>query len=84
MIKFEVGKRYYFKARDLSRMFGKCIGRNELNGIESVVFSFPLPQANLFSECLVEYPMDDFEEIETVYSRLGDKLYMSDSRWVSE
>lgn len=84
MIKFEEGKLYYFKAADLSRMFGECIERNELNGIESVIFRFPLPQADLFSECLVEYPIDDFEEIEIVYSRLGDKTYMSDSRWVSE
>lgn len=84
MIKFEEGKLYYFKAAYLSRMFGECIERNELNGIEFAVFRFPLPQADLFSKCLVEYPIYDFEEIETVYSRLGDKMYMSDSRWVSE
>lgn len=30
MIKFEVGKRYYFKADDLTRMCGECIGRDDL------------------------------------------------------
>lgn len=84
MIKFEEGKLYYFKAADASRMFGECIERNELNGTEFAVFKFPLPQADLFSKCLVEYPKDNFEEIEIVYTRLGDKTYMSDSRWVSE
>ena len=84
MIRFEEGKLYYFKAADLSRMFGECIERNELNGIEFVIFRFPLPQADLFYECLVEYPIYGFEVIETVYIRLGDKTYMSDSRWVLE
>lgn len=32
MINFEEGKLYCFKAADLSRMFGECLERNELNG----------------------------------------------------
>lgn len=45
MIKFEVGKRYYFKADDLMSMCGECIGRDYLNDIEFDVFSFPEKRA---------------------------------------
>lgn len=78
MIKFEEGKLYYFKAADLSRMFGECIGRNELNGTEFGVFRFP--KEGLFCKCLIYYPTHDIEEHETVRCYLGDKTYMSDSR----
>lgn len=77
MIKFEEGKLYCFKAADMSRMFGECIERNELNGTEFAAFRFP--KEGLFCECLVYYPTH-----ETVLCCLGDKTYMSDSRWVSE
>lgn len=84
MIKFEEGKLYYFKAADLSRMFGECIERNELDGTEFAVFRFPLPDRNLNCKCLIYYPKHDIEEHETVLCYLGDRTYMSDSRWVSE
>jgi hypothetical protein len=82
MIKFEEGKLYCFKAADMSRMFGECIERNELNGTEFAVFRFP--KEGLFCKCLVYYLTHDIEEYETVLCYLGDKMYMSDSRWVSE
>lgn len=82
MIKFEEGKLYYFKAADLSRMFGECLERNELNGTEFAVFKFT--KEGLFCKCLIYYPPHDIEEHETVLCYLGDKTYMSDSRWVSE
>lgn len=82
MIKFEEGKLYYFKAADLSRMFGECIERNELNRTEFAVFRFP--EKGLFCKCLIYYPTHDIEEHETVLCYLGDKKYMSDSRWVAE
>lgn len=81
MINFEEGKLYYFKAADLSRMFGECLERNELNGTEFAVFKFP---EGLFCKCLIYYSTHDIEEHETVLCYLGDKTYMSDSRWVSE
>lgn len=82
MIKFEEGKLYCFKAADLSRMFGECLERNELDGTEFAVFR--LPEKGLFCKCLIDYPTHDIEEHETVLCYLGDKAYMSDSRWVSE
>lgn len=37
-----------------------------------------------FEEGKLYYPTHDNEEHETVLCYLGDKTYMSDSRWVSE
>lgn len=82
MIKFEEDKLYYFKAVDSTRMIGECIERSECAMEETLVFRFS--EEGLFCRCLIEYPLNNFEEVETTYCRLGDKLYMSDSRWVSE
>ena len=82
MIKFEENKLYYFKSTDLSRMFGECVERSECNMEETLVFKFS--ENGLFCRCLIDYPLNNIEESEIVYCRLGDKLYMSDSRWVSE
>lgn len=82
MIKFEEGKLYYFKAADLSRLFGECVERNELDGTEFAVFRFP--EKGLFCKHLIYYPTHDIEEHEIVFCYLGDKMYASDSRWVSE
>lgn len=82
MIKFEEGRLYCLKAADLSRMFGECVERNELNGTEFAVFRFP--KEGLFCKCLIYCPTHDIEEHETVLCYLGDKTRMRDSRWVSE
>lgn len=37
-----------------------------------------------FEDGKLYYPTHDIEEHETVLRYLGDKTYMSDSRWVSE
>lgn len=91
MIKFKEGKRYMFKTSDLtgmfkdtdlSGMFGECIERNICDMEEAVVFRFS--EKGLFCRCLIDYPLNNIEESEVVYCHLGDKLYMSDSRWVAE
>lgn len=87
MIKFEVGKRYYFKADDLTRMCGECIGRDDLNGIEFVVFSFP--EKGLFVKCFVNYELGDYtlgdsDDTETLYFTKKDKSYTSNARWVAK
>ncbi len=40
MIKFEVGKSYYFNTH-MDTMFGKCIDRDTLGMTDFVVFWFP-------------------------------------------
>lgn len=79
MIEFEVGKRYYFKADDLTRMCGECIGRDDLDGMELVVFSFP--EKELFVKCFVNCELGDSE---TLYCTKKGKSYTSNARWVAE
>lgn len=84
MIKFEVGKRYYFKAADLTRMCGECIERDDLNGKEVVVFRFP--EKGLFVKCFVNYELDDYtlgdsDDTEILYCTKNGKPYTSNSRW---
>lgn len=78
MIKFEVGKSYYFNGH-MSTMFGDCIDRDTLGMTDFVVFRFP--EEGLFYKCFVDYPNDEFENRETVFFNWHDKLYASDSRW---
>lgn len=82
MIKFEVGKRYYFKADDLTRMCGECIRRDDLNYIEFVVFIFP--EKGLFVKCFVDYELGDSDDTETLYCTKKDKSYTSNARWVAK
>lgn len=87
MIKFEVGKRYYFKADDLTRMCGECIVRDDLDGIEFVVFRFP--EKGLFVKCFINYELGDYtlgdsDDTETLYCTKKDKSYTSNARWVAE
>lgn len=82
MNKFEVGKRYYFKGDDLTRMCGECIERDYLNGIEFVVFRFP--EKELFVKCFVNYELGDSGDAETLYCTKKGKPYTSNSRWVAE
>lgn len=87
MIKFEVGKHYYFKGADLTCMDGECIDRNDLNGIGYVVFSFP--EKGLFAKCFVSYELGDYtlgdsDDTETLYCTMKGKSYTSNSRWVTK
>lgn len=82
MNKFEVGKRYYFKGDDLTRMCGECIERDDLSGIEFVVFRFP--EKELFVKCFVNYELGDSGDAEILYCTKKDKSYTSNARWVAE
>lgn len=78
MIKFEVGKRYYFNGH-MDTMFGECVERETFGMIDFVVFRFP--EEGFFYKCFVDYPNDEFEDRECVFCNWNDKLYASDSRW---
>ena len=78
MIKFEVGKSYYFNSH-MGTMFGDCINRDTFGETDFVVFRFP--EEGLFYKCFVDYPNDEFENRETVFFNWHGKLYASDSRW---
>lgn len=81
MIKFEVGKRYYFTGY-MTTMLGECIERDTFGKTDFVVFRFP--EEGFFYKCFVDYPNDQFENRETVFLNWHDKLYSSDSRWWSK
>lgn len=87
MTKFEVGEHYYFKGADLTRMVGECINRDDLNGIEYVVFRFP--EKGLFCKCFVSYELGDYtlgdsDDTETLHCMMNGKSFMSNSRWVTK
>lgn len=77
MIKFKVGKHYYFNGH-MTTMLGECIERDTLGSTDFVVFKFP--EEGLFYKCFVDYPKDQFENREEVSLNWHDKLYESDSR----
>ena len=77
MIKFEVGKHYYFNGH-MATMLGECIERDTFGKTDFVVFRFP--EEGLFYKCFVDYPNDQFENRETVFLNWHGKLYASDSR----
>lgn len=78
MIKFDVGKHYYFNGH-MTTMFGECIERDTFGITDYDVFRFP--EEGLFYKCFDEYPKDQFENREEVFLNWHDKLCVSDSRW---
>lgn len=87
MIKFEEGNNYIFKAIDSTTVVGECIERCYLLNIECIIFK--IPEKGIKIRCRVEYELGDYtlgdyDDAETLQCVMDDRVYVSDSRWVSE
>lgn len=87
MIKFEVGNNYVFKAIDSTTVVGECIERTYLLDIACIIFR--IPEKGLKIRCRIgcalgDYTMGDYDDAETLHCVIDDRVYVSDSRWVSE